>query len=124
MEGKTRGTEMIYKAACRYFGLPVRKKLGQFLPEAPLIKMVFSDEVDINTALRTVTHAAYDVRSDDAALRHVVADHHTAIGQGFDRLRKEYPVRREFTTLEVKLKHAKPELVSHLRSFGFKVKES
>ena len=43
-----------------------------------------------------LVHTIYDVRRDDGILlRHLESD-------GFDSLRKNYPVRREFSTLTVK----------------------
>ena len=43
------------------------------------------------------------------------------MAQGFDAYRRDYPVRREFQTLEVALTAAAPELEASLRGFGFRV---
>ncbi|KXS48672.1 MAG: erythronate-4-phosphate dehydrogenase, partial [Marinobacter sp. T13-3] len=53
LEGKVRGTEMIYQALSHYLGLPVRKKAGQYLPEPPLSKLTFTATADEQKALRT-----------------------------------------------------------------------
>lgn len=123
LEGKTRGTEMVYKAACEYFGLPQRKKLDQFLPEAPIVDIDFSDDANADDAIRKVLHACYDVRSDDRALRLAADDKTHSLGDAFDYLRKHYPVRREFSTLKLALKNNKPEFVSALRILGLNVIE-
>lgn len=124
LEGKTRGTEMVYKAACEYFGLPQRKKLNQFLPEAALVNVAFSGEANVDDAISTVLHACYDVRSDDSALRRAADDKTHTIGTAFDYLRKHYPVRREFSALNVELKNSKAEFDSALSALGFKVQEA
>jgi erythronate-4-phosphate dehydrogenase len=85
LDGKVNGTRMIYEAACRHFGVePVWKPV---LP-APLA-------VDLTGELRDVVRRMYDISADDAALRANI--------RGFDKLRAEYPVRREFQTYGFRL---------------------
>jgi erythronate-4-phosphate dehydrogenase len=78
LEGKVNGTRMIYEAACRHFGWPATWQ--PVLPPPPAIELTGDLYADVRRM--------YDITADDAALRKNVRD--------FDKLRAEYPVRREF----------------------------
>jgi erythronate-4-phosphate dehydrogenase len=80
LDGKVNGTHMIYKATCRHFGLPPVWK-----PSLPPVTPV---RIGAEDTLRQVVKMRYDIAADDAALRNNIRD--------FDKLRAEYPVRREF----------------------------
>jgi erythronate-4-phosphate dehydrogenase len=122
LDGKIRGTEMIYKAVCRHFGLPVRKKAGQFAPDPALEKLNFSEDQSIDEALNIAIRSCYDVRRDDASMRDAACRFNTAFGSAFDNLRKNYPVRREFSNLKIKIKHGKVEVIDVFKALGFPVK--
>ncbi|WP_336366780.1 4-phosphoerythronate dehydrogenase PdxB [Marinobacter sp. C2H3] len=123
LEGKVQGTEMIYQAACRFLGLPVRKQAGQFLPEPALSKLCFTGSADAPGALWTALRACYDPRQDDARLRRAMAgDTPDARGLAFDRLRKHYPVRREWSSVKIQLKGSSRALQDDFRALGFKLK--
>src|SRR5690606_39078880 len=96
LDGKMRGTEMIYQALCRHLQIPIRHRLQDFLPATELAELRFGASVAPYDALSTAIRACYDPRTDDALLRRALrlpaAEHATA----FDRLRKDYRVRREF----------------------------
>ncbi|MFC7294187.1 4-phosphoerythronate dehydrogenase PdxB [Marinobacter aromaticivorans] len=123
LEGKVQGTEMIYQAASHFLGLPVRKKAGQFLPEPALSTVSFTGAADEHVAVRIALRACYDPRTDDARLRHALktaaAD---GLGSAFDRLRRDYPVRRECSSLKVQLKGPGRSLQDSFRAIGFKLK--
>ncbi|NWN91485.1 4-phosphoerythronate dehydrogenase PdxB [Marinobacter adhaerens] len=122
-EGKVRGTEMVYQAVCQFLGLPVRKKAGQFLPQPALSKAVFTSAADEQTAVWTALRACYDPRSDDARLRKVMRLARSGEEQGvaFDRLRRDYPVRRECSSLKVELKGSSRSLQDSFRAAGFRL---
>lgn len=123
LEGKVQGTEMIYQAVSRFLGLPARKKAGQFLPEPALSKVSFTSAADEQAAIRVALRACYDPRQDDACLRHTVGLPEAAErGAAFDRLRKDYPVRRECSSLKVQLKGTSKSLQDSFRAIGFKLK--
>lgn len=122
LDGKIRGTEMIYKAVCRHFGLPIRKKAGQFSPDPALEKMSFSESLAIDEALNIAIRSCYDVRRDDAWMRDAACRFSTTFARAFDDLRKNYPVRREFSNLKIKLKHGKAEDINTFKALGFAVK--
>jgi len=101
-DGKVKGTEMVYQALCQF--------LGQ-LPTVSLddvIERQFDQTVDpkILAGNSTITalllvRACYSVMLDDEGLRCVMkqpaADHALA----FDQLRKNYRLRREFSTVKI-----------------------
>ena len=61
-----------------------------------------------------LVHLIYDVRRDDGILRSKLAS------EGFDSLRKNYPPRREFSTLSVAANSA---CEGALAALGFRINE-
>ena len=121
-DGKVLGTEMIYRALCQYLGLPSRHSSGQFLEEPPLSKMAFTSNADLNWSIHTAIRACFDVRHDhsllQASLRLPEEERHAA----FDRFRKNYRCRREFSGVKIQLKQVSSELLSKFKALGFNVK--
>ncbi|WDE03578.1 4-phosphoerythronate dehydrogenase [Thalassomonas viridans] len=113
LEGKARGTEMLYLALCKQLKIKPKLTLSQFLPPASIthveIKQHF-DEIILNQLVKMV----YDVRRDDGIFRQQLSC------QGFDMLRKNYPVRREFSAVTVALaEQASNNDVPHQLGFNF-----
>ena len=94
IEGKVRGTEMLYQALCRQLNVPVRLAMADFLPAAGIHSVTLSG-APTETELKQLSRLLYDVRRDDLLLRQQLAS------AGFDWLRKHYPPRREFSALQV-----------------------
>ncbi|PAV26789.1 4-phosphoerythronate dehydrogenase [Tamilnaduibacter salinus] len=122
-EGKIQGTERIYQAVCRYFGLPVRKSSGQYMPEPPLSKLSFTASASTQEAARVAIRACYDVRCDDARFRSVLRRPVGEWSTGFDRLRQQYPIRREFDSVKIQLKSGAKDLQQVFKALGFKLKQ-
>lgn len=122
LEGKVQGSEMIYQALSRYMGLPVRKQAGQFLPEPALSKLSFTSAADEMDAASVAIRSCCDPRRDDARLRLSLALSADERGQAFDRLRRQYPVRREFSSLKIQLKGTSKSAQDTFRALGFKIK--
>ncbi|WP_372999655.1 4-phosphoerythronate dehydrogenase PdxB [Marinobacter sp.] len=122
LEGKVQGTEMIYQALSQFLGLPVRKKAGQFLPEPALSKVSFTSSAEEEDAIRIALRACYDPRRDDARLRNAMTGSLEERGAAFDRLRRDYPVRRECSSLKIQLKGTSKSLQDSFRAVGFKLK--
>lgn len=94
IEGKARGTEMLYQAVCHLLQRPATLQLQQLLPLPAVEKL----QINASFGLPDVQNAArmlYDVRRDDALFRHYLGS------RGFDWLRKHYPPRREFSSLQI-----------------------
>ncbi len=114
-DGKVAGTRMIFEAVCRFFGHEPRWPDG--VP--PAEELVF--QLDRPEPLRAV-RAAYDIEADDARLREVMqAPTEADRARGFDRLRKEYPRRREFACWRVELDEPATRVEKRLTSLGFRV---
>ncbi|WP_448213358.1 4-phosphoerythronate dehydrogenase [Colwellia sp. MEBiC06753] len=94
LEGKARGTEILYQALCKACNFPVEKTLEQFLPEPAIAQVVVNQDYD-EILLNHVVKMVYDVRRDDAIFRQQLPRF------GFDHIRKTYPARREFSSVAI-----------------------
>jgi erythronate-4-phosphate dehydrogenase len=114
-DGKVAGTRMILQAACQHFGQKARWPDG--VP--PAEDLVF--QLDSPEPLRAVL-AAYDIEADDTRLRQTVRTGSREVrGREFDRLRKEYPRRREFGQWRVRLARRAAGVGEYLAGLGFRV---
>ncbi len=101
LDGKLRGTEMVYRAACKYFQQPVQWSAANELPAG---RSVDTKQFIVGDVVGNVCKAVldcYDVRDDDERLRVILSLPPQDRSACFDRLRKEYPVRREFQTRKI-----------------------
>jgi erythronate-4-phosphate dehydrogenase len=119
LDGKIRGTHMLYQALCRHLGLPQAAPLQDFLPASPVPRVVAGAGLTPLELMRLL----YDPYRDDRALRATLDLSPVERGRAFDRLRKEYPVRREFDTLTVS-GCLEPSLAEELGALGFRVELS
>ena len=120
LDGKLRGTEMLYQAMSRHFGLPVRKRLGQLKPENWLRRIAISRRAPPQEALLLCTRTCYDVRRDALLFERYRRQY--GMAKGFDLMRREYPTRREFSTLRVELKHSAGAVREVLENAGFAIR--
>ncbi|MGD1018941.1 MAG: 4-phosphoerythronate dehydrogenase PdxB [Verrucomicrobiia bacterium] len=111
-DGKVNGTRMIYEAVCGFFHLPPTWSPHLPPPPVPRIELAVSSGEDEEEVLRRVIRRVYDINGDDSALRGNV--------RAFDKLRAEYPVRREFFNTELVLRGASKELRATFAALGFK----
>ncbi|PHM33007.1 4-phosphoerythronate dehydrogenase PdxB [Xenorhabdus szentirmaii] len=95
LEGKARGTTQVFEAYCEFLGQPRKTALSELLPTPDFSQIVLHGEVT-QSILKRLMHLVYDVRRDDAPLRQVAGQE-----GAFDRLRKEYPERREWSSLTI-----------------------
>ena len=120
-DGKLRGTEMIYRAACDYFAQSVQWHAADELQRVACTDMQSREAGSALAVARAAVLGAYDVRQDDARLRATLSLPAAERASAFDRLRKDYPVRREFTESTVLLDEPAGELGELLSGLGFKV---
>lgn len=90
LEGKARGTTQVFDAYSTFLGRDIRANL----PPLPVVKCIRLHGAIDEEALRLLTYLVYDVRRDDMQLRR--AD---GLPGEFDRLRKTYYQRREWSSL-------------------------
>lgn len=90
LDGKLEGTRMVAAAAARHFGVAYdwRPRI-----DPPAHRVPAAGDV------RELVRAAYAIREDDARLRGAIEGE--SLAARFDRLRRTYPVRREFAAFEV-----------------------
>jgi erythronate-4-phosphate dehydrogenase len=121
LDGKLRGTEMIYRAACDYLGCVPRWDAAAVLPAANTLDLRGLPGGDELEQVRAAVFNAYDIRADDERLRGLLRLPPAERPAGFDRLRKEYPVRREFAATTVIINSDAGRLDALLRGIGFNV---
>lgn len=115
LEGKARGTLMLYRVLCEQLNMYTKFNPDDSLPKASIHQVNIDNDakkVDFYTINRLI-HLVYDVRRDDSLFRQHLAGH------GFDWLRKNYPLRREFSSLTVGTKLTKT--ASTLEALNFYV---
>lgn len=115
VEGRLNGTQRMYEAVCTFLGIaPVwRYTLPDSLPALDTDSLGFA-------ALRDLVLQAYDIRRDDAALRALLPLPKEQRAAGFDRLRRDYPPRREFAAWRCRLnREIDGALQKQLAGFGF-----
>ncbi|MBQ4846104.1 4-phosphoerythronate dehydrogenase [Pseudoalteromonas sp. MMG013] len=112
-EGKARGTQMLYQGVCQLLDVAATKELADFLPIPALTKCHIEETLSEHD-LGRIVHLVYDIRRDDGLLRGNLTT------QGFDSLRKNYPPRREFSTLSIENRSGHGAMLAQL---GFNVIE-
>jgi erythronate-4-phosphate dehydrogenase len=124
-DGKVRGMVMIYNAVCEYFDIEKRASESDFLPEPENKELRIENCSNIQQAVLEVVNKIYNVCEDDKNLREVLKLKDDSIADFFKKLRKEYPVRREFHNSKVKIvcsgDKRQSELKSVISGLGFSV---
>ncbi|MBO4630759.1 MAG: 4-phosphoerythronate dehydrogenase, partial [Lentisphaeria bacterium] len=117
-DGKSNGTAMSILSLVRFFGLEKRFNRSALqspplpqLREIDLRPYVQAGETETDLLYRAVT-ASYDIVSDDLHLREKPDE--------FEKLRGNYPLRREFDSFTIT---APPVLDTILKTLRFKVRE-
>jgi erythronate-4-phosphate dehydrogenase len=106
LEGKEQGTVMVFQQLCESLGITpsvdvstIVNTEAAFLPEiVPHMKTGITSDTSASpaTILNAVLLAAYQIMEDDKRLRKWKKSGETMAAY-FDRMRKEYPVRREYS---------------------------
>lgn len=116
-DGKANGTTASVRTVAEVLGLPLTDWKASGIP-APAQSLEFEVDADKKSMQDVLTEAVlhtYDINADSDALR---AD----LG-AFERLRGDYPIRREFTSFTVKLRGGSPQMAEKLTALGFKLKD-
>ena len=117
LEGKGRGTEILYKRVCELFGIEPNMSLEPLLPVAEISQVVITsedDELKLNGLglLKRLVHLVFDTRRDSGLFLKNLEQN------GFDWIRKNYPIRREWSALTVVCPNQ--AIAKHLQQLGFK----
>ncbi|EJG2384366.1 4-phosphoerythronate dehydrogenase PdxB [Kluyvera ascorbata] len=111
LEGKARGTTQVFEAYSQFIGQPQEVALSTLMPAPEFGRISLHGPLDQPT-LKRLVHLVYDVRRDDAPLRKVAG-----IPGEFDKLRKNYLERREWSSLTVECDDA--DAAELLQKLGF-----
>ncbi len=119
LDGKLRGTWMIQQALDHHCGQPSELTFADICPPPALASLYLQHALPPEDALRLCMRAVYDVRRDHDALQRQTQHH--GMRKGFDDCRANYPLRREFATLNVQLSGEAIALEGVLRGAGFSI---
>lgn len=119
LEGKARGTEMLYLRLCAKYGVEPSVELASLLPTEILTESMqhacksINQQGITNETLHTLVKCFYDIENDDSFFRA-----HMAKFEAITELRRHYPKRREFDS--VRLPIDSKENQRRLGLLGFK----
>ncbi len=113
-DGKANGTMMSIQALSRFFNLGIDdwQPSGVELPENREIVLDGSRR-DEESIIAEAVLTTYNIEEDDEALR--------AHPEQFEKLRGDYPLRREFPVYQVRAANVNEETVEKLRRIGFEI---
>ncbi|MFC3120517.1 4-phosphoerythronate dehydrogenase [Agaribacter flavus] len=120
LEGKARGTSILYDKLCAFLGVEKQHSLAEFLPqmdhshELTACTQSFAHQNLNQTSLSSLVKCFYDIENDDSFFRQ-----HMAKSESITPIRKNYPIRREFDAVDISVDDAADKLT--LSSLGFSV---
>ncbi|WP_394223276.1 4-phosphoerythronate dehydrogenase [Alteromonas gracilis] len=132
IEGKVRGTQMIYEQICDVVNVKADKVLSDFLDKTKPIKVDLSapeaPRLSVDDLIE-VFHTVYDVSIDDditrnAFVKAATGDEQPAkkVADTFSSLRKQYRVRRECSAYALQLpKNTSKQIQDTFNKLGFHV---
>ena len=119
LEGKINGTVIIYNALCSF--LQVKPMWN------PIFQKVRENEIIINysgkltATLNNMFKSAYAIKEDDTRMRIIENLDKKDRSAYFDKLRKEYPFRREFSNYKAVISNGDERILNIIKSFRFQV---
>ena len=121
LDGKIKGTQMLYEAACVFLRRPIEWEPPQGVPQSrPLI---VDSSCSMTTAVGLAVRRSYDIRRDDECFRPLANMPNDERARGFDELRANYPPRWEFHNMKVVLSGASSAHKQTLAGLGFTVEK-
>jgi erythronate-4-phosphate dehydrogenase len=96
IEGKARGTEMLYHKVCELLNKPICKQLSDYLPVADPLILEISDNGEEQDVIKGLILSVYDIRNDNLQFKASINE-----PEQFGYIRKNYAIRREFAALQV-----------------------
>lgn len=127
LEGKAAGTHILYEKLNAFKNQVSNIELSTLLPAFSLVlpsalqKQLLDEQVldafEVQAIVKQLCSCVYDIENDDRVFRRYMAQ-----STSFAKIRQQYPVRREFSALHVKVRHK--SLVDWLIALGFIVSSS
>ncbi|MGF1885558.1 4-phosphoerythronate dehydrogenase [Photobacterium profundum] len=103
LEGKARGTTMVFNSYCAFLNIDQVVEASSLLPIAPVPNVSLSRKWD-DATLFSLIQLIYDIRKDDALFRRnmlMTKDNEAQMAMAFDQMRKNYWDRREYSAITV-----------------------
>ena len=120
-EGKVNGTKMIYDAFCKFFNLEL--SWNPNLPEISNKEIEINIVDSIENALYQIFKKVYPINEDSNQLKKMVGLPKEMQSKYFDKLRKEYRLRRELSNYTVILPSRNRSIKEMLQNFGLNIIE-
>ena len=120
LEGKVNGTKMIYDALCRF-----TNQLSDWEPKMPTVGNNIIDVATVKNLeekLHMIFRQVYNIETDDYKMREMIKMDNDSRAAYFDKLRKEYLLRREFTNYTILVEETDKQLKGILEAFRFNIK--
>ncbi|GIU53553.1 4-phosphoerythronate dehydrogenase [Shewanella sp. KT0246] len=95
LEGKARGTHMLFQKLCAILNLEVDKSVSNLLPAFNISQLNINSDLS-ETQLLNISRLVYNLSDDDYLFRNSFLNNH-----GFDHMRKNHTHRREFSALSL-----------------------
>lgn len=113
-DGKANGTKMSVQAVSKFFNLGLNDWQPEKVeaPENPVFEIDGNQRREYSVLAEAIL-STYNIENDDEALREKPGN--------FEKLRGDYPVRREFDSYNVKVKNVEKETMIKLEKLGFKI---
>ncbi|WP_110427611.1 4-phosphoerythronate dehydrogenase [Glaciecola sp. KUL10] len=117
LEGKARGTSMLYDALCKFTTQVNELQLSAFLPSYDKPHELKSNSMQ---AILDLCLEVYDISKDDRVFRAEMAQ-----SNAFKEIRRNYPVRREYSAVKIVNKDSHANIKTHeiARKLGFDVQD-
>ena len=127
-DGKLNATAMLYHACCRFWGMKPAWTSSSDLPAThapnPLPHVTFDAAgKDFQTLVHEIATTLYDLRGDHARMKALLALPESLRPRAFDRLRRNYPHRREFACSPISITGGNRHLFARLQTLGIRVNE-
>lgn len=103
LEGKARGTTMVFNSYCAFLNIDQAVEASSLLPVAPVPNVSLSRKWD-DATLFSLIQLIYDIRQDDALFRRNMLEtkgNEAQMATAFDQMRKNYWDRREYSAITV-----------------------
>ncbi|WP_330926530.1 4-phosphoerythronate dehydrogenase [Candidatus Sororendozoicomonas aggregata] len=124
LDGKIKGTLQVYQSFCRHFQLRETVDTKGLFPTTPeLGGFHFGKDVSFYRVMSLLIRAVYDIGRDDTRMRQLGTMTKTEKCAAFDRMRRQYPVRRELSAVTVSKPDSRNQWVNHLSALGVHIQK-
>ncbi len=124
-DGKLKGTEIIYQVLCKYLKREAILSLSQLVKPLTHNRLLLAKGQLPWEQVKQLVKQVYSIADDDKRLRDLALAaraNNVNFSEGFDTLRKHYPLRREFHNYRVLVDSAEDSVVAEwLGILGFNI---